>query len=212
MVRKNSFTLVEMLASMAILVILMGFLFQFLSSAQRAWSLIETNTRIYENARVALDLITRDLQCAVASDTEDEEIPFYYATGQPTFVSATPLPYDNPDSRLCEITYSFNPTDNDLERQCISDANASNKWGDFFSLAATDWHDNGTVDKEKVINGVEAMTITCYQGTSEMADTTNFTVLPDYALVSLTLYDPKTVEAKRGATKRTFTKIITFGR
>jgi type II secretory pathway component PulJ len=224
MMRKNSFTLVEMLASMAILVILMGFLFQFLSSAQRAWSLIETNTRIYENARVALDLITRDLQCAVASDTEDEEIPFYYdATNHlPTFVSATPVPYDETaNSKLCEVYYSTSV--GTLKRLCIGEQDSG--WNFYGNVSGWQTNASTTSNDREIIDGVKELKITCYTyNTStlllEEIPSGSFARLPDSAVISLTLVDPTipaditgtVLENIEKKTKRTFTKIITFGR
>jgi type II secretory pathway component PulJ len=224
MIRKNSFTLVEMLASMAILVILMGFLFQFLSSAQRAWSLIETNTRIYENARVAMDLITRDLQCAVASDVDGEEIPFYYNTTDqlPTFVSATSVPYNEAaNSKLCEVYYST--SGDTLKRQCVGDLDSG--WNFYGNVSGWQTNASTTTNDREIIDGVKELKIACYTyNTStlllEEISSGSYTKLPDSAVISLTLVNPSippditgtVLENIEKKTKRTFTKIVTFGR
>ena len=77
------FTLVELLAAMAVLIVLMAMLFTFFSSAQRAWSLTETNSRIYESAQILFDVMGRDLQAAVFSDEEGRRIPFYFGDESP---------------------------------------------------------------------------------------------------------------------------------
>jgi type II secretory pathway component PulJ len=77
--RKRHFTLMELMAAMAVLVIMMGFLFKFITASQDLWSASDRNARIYENSRVFFELLQRDLSTAVASDTLGEEIGFWIA-------------------------------------------------------------------------------------------------------------------------------------
>lgn len=226
--RSSRFTLVELLVAMAVLSILMLMTFQFLDSAQRAWSLTNANTRVYENARIAIDLIGRDLDNAVASDTWLEEIPvFYDATDRlPVFVAASSLVPDNARSKLCEISYwvtdsspgpGFEPYT--LYRAAIDDTDAAN-W-DFFREITDGWVDTPAhADRpwQPVIGGVESLEIRCFQGGAEMA-TDNHLQLPDYVQIVVTVFDenvanlePDTLRNQRiQNTRRTFSKILFLG-
>lgn len=113
-IQKINFTLIEIIAAMAVFLIIMLILISFFVSAQSIWNLTRQKNSMYENARVALDLIGRDLQCLYY---EQEKIPFFHHPGSSAidndtealyFVSATNcLPcYDN-NAKLCEIAYKF---------------------------------------------------------------------------------------------------------
>ncbi len=120
----HSYTLVEILAAMVVLIILMGFLFKFLGTAQQAWSASDGNTRIYQNAQIAFDLIAHDLRAAVADDTQGREIPFWINPRYTTFdtadtyddwneqdaicfVASIEPPNSVADTRMCEVRYSL---------------------------------------------------------------------------------------------------------
>ncbi len=119
---RSGFTLIELIAAMGVFSIIMLVLLSFFSSAQNIWNLSRQKTTMYENARIALDLISRDLQCMYY---EQGKVPFYHHPGTAAnydsspgnndndtealyFISATNcLPgYDN-NTRLCEIAYKF---------------------------------------------------------------------------------------------------------
>ena len=77
------FTLIEMLAAMAVLSILMLMLFMFFGSAQKAWSHTEATAEVFENARVIFDIVQRDLQGSVAGSYAQgttKDIRFIHAT------------------------------------------------------------------------------------------------------------------------------------
>jgi len=120
---RSRFTLIELLVAMAVLVVLMTILFQFLSQVQKAWTIGTANTRMYESARVVFDVLERDLQCAVASSEKDAEIPFYLWDQDTTswdqgdlkdqrllsFVARVDPPGSNEEANanLCEIQYQL---------------------------------------------------------------------------------------------------------
>ena len=115
-VRKN-FTLVEMLAVMAVLSILILVVFHFFSTAQNTWTITDAKRSTFEDARIALDLISRDIESAYYGDGS---APFWHWNGvQPSswaeyrnelmaFVADTPiLPNSKCTSTLCEIKYQL---------------------------------------------------------------------------------------------------------
>jgi len=133
-----SFTLIELLAAMGVLTIIMFVLISFFSSAQKAWTMSNARAETYENARIALDLITRDLQAIYYLP---DKVPFWHVAVENVswneyrsndmlcFISATPVPpNEDCSSNLCEIKYQkYYATDhsdsNDgwLRRSCTGD-------------------------------------------------------------------------------------------
>ena len=113
---KSAFTLLELLFAMAIFLMIMAVLFKFIDLAQKAWTDSSKRNMVYENARLAFDLIARDLQSSYYSE---DTIPFWHkaATGASwnenrnesiAFISTTSTPpYDNCDSKFYEVKYQL---------------------------------------------------------------------------------------------------------
>ena len=114
---KKHFTLIELMAAMGVFAIIMLIMLTFFSSAQKAWTSCINRGQIYENARIAMDLISRDLQCAYY---EKDKIPFWnkgytnYAVADAVynqeslcFVSVTNVAPDGCNSKICEIKYQL---------------------------------------------------------------------------------------------------------
>ncbi len=106
----SRFTLIEILVSMGVFAILMFALISVFNSANKAWSSCRSRSDLYENARVAMDLISNDIQSMYY---EYEKIPFYHVSElQPYgeaihFASATSVLPQTAKSKLCEVVYSF---------------------------------------------------------------------------------------------------------
>ncbi|MDR0932438.1 MAG: hypothetical protein LBM70_05385 [Victivallales bacterium] len=66
--QKKRFTLVELLVSMAVLLIILGFILQFFTGSQRLWTSMEQRNNIYADARVAMDVMTTMLQNSFYSE------------------------------------------------------------------------------------------------------------------------------------------------
>ena len=62
------FTLLELFVSMGVFAILMLALMQFFTSAQSIWTRSNTRYDMYDNARLALNLMATDLQCLYYDD------------------------------------------------------------------------------------------------------------------------------------------------
>lgn len=79
------FSLVELLIAMAILVIMMGFLFQFTIGAQRVFSASTSDSGAFEDTNLAFKLLDQDLKRMVfhsRSSYPGREIPMYFYEGQ----------------------------------------------------------------------------------------------------------------------------------
>ncbi|MDD5697122.1 MAG: hypothetical protein PHH77_00765 [Victivallaceae bacterium] len=75
------YTLVEVMVAMGIFLILMTIMMQFFTSAQGLWSLSSKRNQLYADARVAMNLMTKELQTMLyRNDTTDGSgiYPFWY--------------------------------------------------------------------------------------------------------------------------------------
>jgi len=70
--RRGGFTLIEVLVSSAITLIVMSMLFTVLLGAMNAWQLGTARLQTNADARMALDILTQDLQSLVARQTNPE--------------------------------------------------------------------------------------------------------------------------------------------
>lgn len=74
---RHNFTLLEILVAVAVLVIMMGFLFQFVISAQRVWAASTARTYMAnETASPVLQLLTEDFRHVVRLAENDELIEY----------------------------------------------------------------------------------------------------------------------------------------
>ena len=134
MLRKKKqifFSLIEVTIAMAILAALIAASFSFFSSTQNVWSVTSARQEIFENARIALDLISRDLETAYFYDGK---APFWhwkpssplpgayssYQNGHLAFISQTSAKSnDDCISPFFEIKYQLyyaSNRDNDTDR------------------------------------------------------------------------------------------------
>lgn len=65
---KKVFTLIELILAMVIFLLLLVVVLTFFNTAKNVWSFSDSRKQAFEDARVALDLITRDLQCIYYTD------------------------------------------------------------------------------------------------------------------------------------------------
>lgn len=77
---KHSFTLVELIVSLAVFSILLTVMLQFFSGAQRLWTNTESRNQLYSDARVAMDLMSTLLQNAYYAQ---EAAPFAIDQAEP---------------------------------------------------------------------------------------------------------------------------------
>ncbi|MBP5671076.1 MAG: prepilin-type N-terminal cleavage/methylation domain-containing protein [Victivallales bacterium] len=81
--RHRAFTLVEIMVTMAILVVMMGFLFQFVLGAQRIWSATAKDTEMFEQAQIIFNVMESDLKnmiCEVPDENPDGGMQVYLDT------------------------------------------------------------------------------------------------------------------------------------
>ncbi len=136
---KSFFTLLELLVSMGVFAILMLALMQFFSSAQNIWTNSNTKTDMFDEARLAMNIIATDLQCLYYEDMHSDKKAFFalaepqtsltiagitgrtaytrlaFATLRPEKVRSDAI------TRITEVFYRLNSSNYTLEMRAVSD-------------------------------------------------------------------------------------------
>ncbi len=215
------FTLIELITAMAVFVVLMGVMMKFFQEAQQAWSLSSQRAMVYDNARVAMDLITRDLQAAYY---KKDVTPFWHSTTDVLgFISATPMPQVDSTSPFHEVQYK-------LEDDWLKRSVTGNQSGNFDYHTNFDTAFSTREDFVEIVPYVTDLKFTCYNNkvvnpTIPQADI-DLTNFPFIVMVELTLLDKNSWEkwkaflagsandaanALKENQERTFTKMIFMG-
>lgn len=214
---QRGFTLLEMLVAMAILAFLMLVLCRFFANVQLAWTTTMNTTELYENARVTLDVITRDMQSAIAKvdDMPGQDILFHQPDKNSLwFITVGNSPSPQAMSSLIEVGYRF--TDNEYQRAYVDDANPA--WNVFGNRDDAD----DQKGYERVVDGVIDLQFVCYDAAMGTYLPANTSSLPSMVGVVLTLMDSKSYKlwerlnsSRRGLLEkkvcRTFRKTIFLG-
>ena len=212
------FTLIEMLAAMAVLSILMLMLFQFFGSAQKAWSSTEANAEVFENARVIFDIVQRDLQGAVArlNDIPDQNIAFNWASTPSSDAHLWLVSAGADDGSLNEVGYQWTTTGTadayTLRRASVDVTHGADPY-----VARRD--PPGATGYQPVADGVINFVLSCSPISYTAGEKPT---LPDAVMVQMTLLDKKSFDLwtrLTGAPKadlatrkaRTFSKVILLG-
>ena len=104
--KEGAFTLIEIMVSCAIVVILAGALYQIFLGSSAAWQKGEARTRMYQNARIILDLMSREIRASFIS-RGDSHLIFKGNESFLTFVSASNIPNTTGEYDLRQIEYSL---------------------------------------------------------------------------------------------------------
>ncbi|MDT8392154.1 MAG: prepilin-type N-terminal cleavage/methylation domain-containing protein [Lentisphaeria bacterium] len=214
---RRSFTLIELLAALAVFSVIMLLLMRFTNAANTTWTKSAANMRVYANARAVMDLIEQDVNGMILSTDPGAEIQLHDHGGVDdnflTFVSAVGYvsadPADNAyGSKLVEVTYQWvdDGTNRVLKRREIGDSDGTD-W-DFLGAPAppavvTAWYDTAPADSfETITAGVTNFEMAVHPSAAS----------PAYITVSLSLIDdriPDTIpDTVAKQTERTFTRIF----
>ena len=234
---KSFFTLIELVVAMAVFSVIMLVMMQFFGSAQQAWSGSSARSQIFENAKLAMDMMSRDLQSAVYIQ---DLTPFANFSNEDrvAFVSATPLRPNDECLRICEVQYKLDSTDNSLYRSVVGDVNVANdgtisdnsayNYSDWPGASSTDNTIYNDPDWHKVIPYVVSLDFQTFKLNGTSLDLipksdTDFTNFPDMIIIKMSILDKDSYTKYHkltlaGATteadeikkvhQRTFTKII----
>jgi len=103
----SGFTLLELLASVSILVIISSMLFMAYNQASKAWLLAEKRVEVAQQARAALELFTRDLSQAVLQSNSTKRLRI---AGQANWISFLAAPV-NTRTNQPEVLITYQQVD-----------------------------------------------------------------------------------------------------
>ena len=219
---RKHYTLVEILVAMAILVIMMGFLFQFAIGAQRIWSASESTSTTFDQAQIALQLLENDLQSVLfASDEEHpgHSIPMGVERDSDNLLNSR-LFMVAPESSAagnvgtCLAMYALDNVNHELSRFVFDSAiagypnphcfygfdpiTASGQASAFLTLLTALKNDTGK--KNVLVTGVESVNVQFFPGGSATCPITGnteaffFKSVPQAVRITLAVYDAKAVK------------------
>jgi len=106
----KAFTLVELMVSMAIFTGMMALLMQYFSTAQKLWTASSGKAELFENARVAMDMIEGDLLCSFYSYGHSTKELYFFPTSPTQFglaVSRAYGPFPSCTASIYEVQYKL---------------------------------------------------------------------------------------------------------
>lgn len=154
------FTLLELLVSMGVFAILMLALMQFFTSAQSIWTRSNTRYDMYDNARLALNLMATDLQCLYYDD-DKTNAKYFDVSGNDDKWTLSLATQRSDSSSACTslvlVYYQYDKAEGTLKFKQVTDYDADNnnkQWitSDSGSGALSACQDLGTeLDKSPVL-------------------------------------------------------------
>jgi len=215
--RRNPFTLIELSVAMAVFAIMMLVMMQFFSTAQQAWSAASAKSEVYSNARTALDIMTRDLQCAYYAADKNCDPYFLPTSNTLSFLTVTNLADTiNNDSSVFEVKYHLD-SEGYLVRDITGDSDTANyDWGDPNNTPATVFGSTTSPsdpEDTRVIPCVTSLNFTTYPSSNPF---------PQLVLIKISMLDKKSwkkwkaltgtpADNVKKARERTFTKYVFLG-
>jgi prepilin-type N-terminal cleavage/methylation domain-containing protein len=156
------FTLIELMASMAILGLIMVMLFSVFDQVNKAWLNGENRVETFTQARAIMDLMSRELSQAIATT----KIPFYLPDANHIyFVAPVNAVVGSPAADLCEVGYEFVNLPPSVPATLTRKFSQStdSQWNFYTQLPAS-WAPafNSTEDAPLAEGSVLNLTFTCY--------------------------------------------------
>lgn len=186
------YTLIEVLVAIAVLALMMSFLFQFTGSAQRIWSASNASMDVASSSDAILALLDEDL----AQMTVDGDAGLAYEKTATEFSFYTVS--NTANGALIKVCYKYNSANKELYRfqEDVTYDPADNKEPKAVTFPAES-------DDYLVAEGVESFTVTAYP-----ADTTK---LPNYIHVELTLKQANQSASDMSDSQRVFSRVFFLG-
>ena len=213
---RRFFTLIEMIAALAVFLVLMLVVFQFFGAAQKVWSATNASVESFENARVIEDIVSRDLKSAVATAND---IPgsnlMYRQTNCNTLMFVTSgATSSNGKCELMIVAYTLDGTD---FKRATLDSSDSPNWES--KIYHVDTAVLPTSSLQTVANNVLDFSITPFDKTMTPIPASTMNQLPYAVVLQFKLLDKKgaalasqltgtSKAAAENRTSRTFTKFI----
>ena len=204
--KKKPFTLLELSAAMAVLMIFMLFVMRFYNASQDVMNRSTSKTDQYERARIVMDLLANDLQNIYYTEGLSEKV--YRQTDNSgnttklTFRVFRTLTSGNKTSSLALVTYEFDPAECTLKLGLAGEDQAGSKWASLNHLS-------NAADFGVLAEGVVKFKVTPYSVTGSdltpadlLADTAGAPRIPGYVRIELELMDGEATEAYKNAKEK----------
>ncbi len=224
------FTMLEILVATVVLVIMMGFLFQFINSAQKIWSASESISEIFDQAQLVFNMLEKDLQNLHFVSDQDypgHAIPMGVINdedGHRFFLvtAVSSLNEENIGTHLVMYVWEDAPAA-ELSRNVLEVENSFFFYGcdPLENLQSLNTNLSVPLEREVIAAGVHSFSIVPLPEDCFDFDGGYFTSCPKVVKVSLTLYDAAAVRQlqragaddivlnnKKSETARRFSKII----
>jgi len=113
--KKAAFTLIEVVIATSILTFLMVVLHHTFWASSSAWKKGDARLKMYQNARVCLDLMSREIRCALISPG-NPRLVFKGEENTLRYISTFHRPHKQGEFDLCEVSYSLSSRGEVLRR------------------------------------------------------------------------------------------------
>ncbi|MBN2451305.1 MAG: hypothetical protein JXR77_13010 [Lentisphaeria bacterium] len=189
--RPRRFTLVELLLAMALVVVVAFIAFRFFANVQNVWHASVSASNAHDDARLALELVARDLQVAVAreDDQPGRDILFHQPAPDALWFVSVSAADSTADCDLVEVGIRLNGTR--VERAVV-DRN-SDDWNIY-----GDRDDAGSqAGYRPVIDTAVALQFVCYDDLAVSFEPVQSNRLPRMINISLTVLDARDLKRWR---------------
>ncbi len=223
---KKQFTLIEVMLSMAILMIIVIFMTNFLKFTQSLWMRSQHKNILFQEANIAFTNMEEDF--STNYNHQGCDTPLFWNEGDNIhFVSSKSYLNDSIEINLNEISYRYN--NNELQRRDINPLHTDFNIIDVIKeikaddsvLIETIWTNNSEDDFHTIIPNVKKLEFSCEDRNFEVT-----TEYPTYLRVSITLMPQETFRQEQEWLKqglpianspfkkyeRTFSKLIKIRR
>ena len=210
-IKKKHFTVVELIISMTVFSLILVITTQLFSVIQRSWIKFGSDTMVFENASLALELMTRDIQCIYYNDSL---IPFWHKSQSDSnefsnqslnFIARTNFQQEGATTNLSEIKYQLYYTSDTKDSNCgwvmrsvTGDNSVDDKWNFISNLTvgltgadnAFTANNDSSENYQKLIPYVTDLSFTCYDRDNIISSTTDAVVaFPFYIQLSMSIMD-----------------------
>lgn len=150
--RRTAFTLIELIVAMAVFAVMMTALMQFYSATQKLWNGMSARTETFDGARVALDLISNDLQTILyTGDAGVKSIRYDSGSNTLSFGAIrSDFPHAKSESKVVKVVYRFVPDDKKLKLCVIPDRDTEGNINADWKITDPDpFANDGALDNNK---------------------------------------------------------------
>lgn len=187
-VRGRAFTLLEALFAIIALLFLLAVAIRFFTNMQRGWNHSINTATLYDNARIALDVICRDLEGAIAREDDMPGLDVRLHQPAPGELWLVTAGEGSASASVDVIEVGYALEHDELVRAFVDDSDSAwNIYGDRDDADDQEGY-------RRVIDGVFAQTFICYDDSLDVVVPEQSGELPAMVSVVLTLMDPKSKE------------------